>query len=304
MSKVKANGLDLEYLSEGPDDGKPLLLIMGLAGQLTLWPQGLCDRLVDKGYRVIRYDARDCGLSQKMEDSTPVDFPAIMGALAQGQKPDVPYSLDDMADDAVGLLDALGIDKAHVVGGSMGGMVAQLVAADHPERVLSLTSVMTTSGNPDLPGPDPEMIAKLSAPPPDPQTDREGWISHMISSTRITQSPAYPDTDESLRAIYERDLDRSYYPHGFGRHYAAVLAAPDRRPKLAGITAPTLVIHGEEDPLEPVARGRDTAANIPDAELLVIPGMGHDFPAALFDRIADAIDRNAARARSMDAAHR
>jgi pimeloyl-ACP methyl ester carboxylesterase len=296
MPNVTANGIRIEYESRGPDSGRPLLLIMGTAGQMTLWPEEFVDKLVDKGFRVIRYDARDTGLSEKMEAAGPADIPGIFQALATGQTPSAAYTLDDMAADAVGLLDALGIAKAHIVGGSMGGMVAQLVAADHPEHVLSLTSIMSTTANPALPQPTAEVIAALSAPAPDPVADPDAYVSHMVANARITQSPGYPETDERLLDIWRRDLERSNYPLGFGRHYAAVLVAADRRPKLKTIEAPTLVIHGDSDPLVPPAGGRDTAENIPGAELLIIEKMGHDLPSGLFDTFVEAIDRNAQRA--------
>lgn len=298
MPQIKANGLTLEYEIMGPEDGEVILLVMGNGGQLTLWPVAFCNKLVAKGYRVIRYDHRDVGLSQKMDEAGMPDIPEIIAAVSSGQSPRVAYTLDDMADDAVGLLDALGIKKAHIVGGSMGGMVAQLIAINHPERVLSLTSIMSTSANPELPQAAPEVIAQLSAPAPDPTTDRAGFIAHQIANARVTQSPAYPQTDEELAAQFSSDLDRCYHPPGFYRHYAAVLAAPDRRPKLKALKVPTLVIHGEDDVLMPVSGGRDTAANIPGAELQVIAGMGHDLAPGLFDTFVAGIDKVATRARA------
>lgn len=295
MAQVKANGINLEYEIGGPEDGEAMLLIMGTAGQLTLWPAGFYERLIEKGYRVIRYDHRDVGLSDKLAFLGEADIPGVIAAVSAGRKAHVGYSLDDLAADAVGLLDALGIERAHIVGGSMGGMVAQLVAANHPEHVLSLTSMMSTSANPELAPPAPEVMAHMTTPPPDPAVDREGFLDKMMSNEKLIGSPAYPSDEAVMRAQMSSNLDRCHYPSGFLRHYAAILAAPDRRPKLRSITAPSLVIHGEDDPLVPVEGGRDTAANIPNAELLVIPGMGHNLPEQLFDTLVDAIDRNARR---------
>lgn len=297
MPQVQANGVTIEYDIRGPEDGEAVLLIMGTAGQLTLWPVDFCDQLAAKGFRVIRYDHRDTGLSTRFDDAGFPDIPGIFAALAEGRTPTAPYTLDDLAADAVGLLAALGIDKAHIVGGSMGGMVAQLVAADHPDRVLSLTSIMSTSANPALPQPAPEVIQKLSSPAPDPLADRDAYVAHNIANARITGSPGFPETDEALRAQFLRDLDRSYNPAGFYRHYAAVLVAKDRRPKLAAIRTPTVVIHGDADPLVPWPCGRDTADNIPDAQFTLVPGMGHDLPPGLFQTFVEAIDSVAVRAR-------
>lgn len=298
MPRASVHGMQIEYVSHGPSEGEVVLLVMGVGGQLTLWPQGLVDLLTGKGFRVIAYDARDVGLSDKMDAAGPPDMPAILEAVNRGEVAPVAYRLEDMAEDAVGLLDALGIQKAHIVGGSMGGMVAQLIASDHPEHVSSLTSIMTTTANPELPDAPPELTRQLTRTPPDPHEDLQGWLDHSVANGRLTQSPAYPADGQQLREQFRSDFERCYYPAGFARHYAAILAAPDRRPKLRRITAPTLVIHGADDPLVPLACGRDTADNIPGAELLIIPGMGHDFPPQLFPVIADAVERVTRRARS------
>jgi pimeloyl-ACP methyl ester carboxylesterase len=270
MNITIANGLTLEYESYGPDDGEVILLVMGVGGQLTLWPLGLVDLLVQKGFRVIRYDARDVGLSDKLD-----------GVAA--------YSLDDLAADAVGLLDALGIRAAHIVGGSMGGTVAQLIAINHPEHVRTLTSIMSSTGNPDLPGPAPELIQQLLAPAPDPHEDLDAFLDHQVANAQLTQSPDYPTDPQELRAQFASDFNRSYYPAGALRHQTATFAATDRRTGLRTVSVPTLVIHGEADPLIPVAAGRDTAETIPGARLLLIPGMGHDLAPQLLSQYADAI---------------
>ena len=295
MPRIKANGIELEYVIDGAPDARPLLAIMGLGAQLIRWPQAFVDKLAARGFRVIRFDNRDIGLSEKIAAAGQPDFPAIMAARAAGQAPPVAYTLDDMAADAAGLLDALGIDKAHIVGASMGGMIAQLVAADHPDKTLSLTSIFSTTGHPDLPPATPAAMARLTQPSPDPATDLEAYVAHSITGSRVIGSPGYPASDEALRAEAIATAQRSYYPAGFARQYAAIVASGHRRERVRKITAPTAVIHGIDDPLVPVEGGRDTAANIPGAILIEIPGMGHDIPAALHDRIIDAIAANAAR---------
>ena len=287
MPRASANGIEFEYDITGADDGEPMLLIMGLGGQMTRWPQAFLDKLAARGLRVIRFDNRDIGLSTKLEGVP--DFPAMFKAMAEGRTPDVPYLLDDMAADAAGLLDALGIARAHIVGASLGGMVAQLVAADHPERTLSLTSIMSTTGNRSLPPSSPEAIAVLNDRGPDPLQDLEGYLDHAVKGAYVVGSPGYPPDAAATRERIRGDFERSYSPLGFMRQYAAAAASGDRRPKLATITAPTVVIHGAADPLVPLAGGQDTAASIPGAELRVIEGMGHDFPPALFDTVVEAI---------------
>jgi pimeloyl-ACP methyl ester carboxylesterase len=294
MAQVRANGIDVEYELLGPEDGSPLLLIMGLGEQLIRWPMPLLEKLVARGHRVIRFDNRDVGLSTHFKDAPRVDLPAIIAAQASGQTPTAPYNLDDMARDAVGLLDALGIVRAHVVGVSMGGMIAQQVAAQFPERVASLTSIMSTTGNPAVPPPTPEAAATLFAPRPDP-SDRQAYADHGLRVRRTIGSPAYPTPEAEIRAAALASLDRAYDPAGFVRQLAAIYASGDRRASVRTITAPTMVFHGEADPLVNVEGGRDTAANIAGAELRIVPGMGHDLPAPLYDQILDAIERAVAR---------
>jgi pimeloyl-ACP methyl ester carboxylesterase len=298
MPQVKANGLSFEYDITGKDGDEPILLIMGLGGQMTLWRQPFLDKLAAKGYRVIRFDNRDVGLSEKLESLGPPDMGPVLAAYVQGQLAPAAYDLSDMAADAVAVLSALGIERAHIVGASMGGMIAQLVAADHPERTLSLTSIMSTTGNRALPPAKPEAMAVLNTPAPNPNADIEGYLASALASARVIGSPGYPVNEAEHRAFATSNVQRSYYPVGFLRQYAAVLASPDRRPKLATIKAPSLVIHGEDDPLVPVEAGKDTAAHIPGAELLLIPGMGHDVPPALYDTLVDAIARVAQRAKA------
>jgi pimeloyl-ACP methyl ester carboxylesterase len=296
MPQAKANGITLEYDVTG--EGEPLLLIMGLGAQMTRWPQAFVDRLAACGLKVIRFDNRDVGLSEKLEAAGLPNMPGIIEALMKGEPPKVAYLLDDMASDAVGLLDALGIGRAHIVGASLGGMVAQLVAADHPERTLSLASIMSTTGNRALPPARPEAIAVLNDRGPDPAVDLEGFIAHSFKGAVVIGSPGYPPDPVTQREQTLASYNRSFYPPGFARQYAAALASADRRPKLAGVTAPTVVIHGADDPLVPLTGGQDTAENIPGAELIVIPGMGHDFPPALYDTVVEAIMTAVERARA------
>ncbi len=298
MPQAQANGLTIEYDIHGRESGEPVLLIMGLGGQLTRWPEGFVAELVQRGCRVIRFDNRDVGLTSKMDAAGLPNIPEILKALGEGRPPPVAYTLSDMANDAVGLLDALGIARAHIVGASLGGMVAQLVAAEHPGRTLSLTSIMSNTGNRALPPPSPEAIAVLNDRGPDPNQDLEGYLAHAVKGQQVVGSPGFPTDLEALRARILGDFRRCWSPAGFARQYAAAMACPDRRPKLATIKAPTVVIHGADDPLVPLAGGKDTAENIPGAELIVIPGMGHDVPAALFGQLADGIMRAVSRAKA------
>jgi pimeloyl-ACP methyl ester carboxylesterase len=294
MPALAANGITLEYESYGLETAPPLLLVMGLGAQLTLWPMEFVEALVAHGFRVIRYDNRDIGLSTKFDAAGVPDMAAVMMAAMAGQKPVTPYSLDDMAADAAALLDALGIDRAHIVGASMGGMIGQLIAINHPDKTLSLTSIMSTTGNPALPQGKPEAMAVLLNRPT--TTDLDVIVEFGMKAARAIGSPAYPAEAERLRARVISDFHRSFSPMGAARQMAAIFANGDRRERLASIAVPTLVIHGEDDPLVPVEGGRDTAANIKGAELLIIPGMGHDLPVELVDQIADAVADNAARA--------
>lgn len=300
MPQVQSNGITIEYESFGPADRETVLLIMGLGAQLTMWPVELCNELVARGYRAIRFDNRDVGLSTKFDAAGMPDMAAIFGALMSGKPASAPYSLDDMAGDAVGLLDALGVKRAHIVGASMGGMIAQLVAINHPDRVLSLTSIMSTTGNPALPQGKPEAMAVLMTPAP--EGDIEAAVARGINAWKVIGSPGFPTDDKILREWVTRDVRRSLYPVGVARQMAAIVANGDRREKLKNLNVPAVVLHGGDDPLVPVEGGKDTAANIPGAELIVVPGMGHDFPIALVKTFADAISKATARAGASKAA--
>lgn len=301
MPQIDANGISIEYERFGPEDRETVLLIMGLSGQLTLWPVELCEELVSRGYHVIRFDNRDIGLTTKFDEAGLPDMGELVGALLEGKQPNAPYSLDDMAADAVGLLDALGIEKAHIVGASMGGMIAQLVAVNHPEKTLSLTSIMSSTGNPELPQATPEAMGALVAPAPDP-SDIEAVVARGMSTWRTIGSPGFPTDDAQLREWILRDFNRSFYPQGILRQMAAIVSNGDRRERLKAVAAPTVVLHGIDDPLVPIEGGRDTAASIKGAELIEVPGMGHDFPVSLVETFADAITKAAGRANAQAAA--
>lgn len=295
MPQIEANGLDIEYESFGPESAEAILLIMGIGAQLTQWPIELCHALVTKGYRVVRFDNRDAGLSSRIERDRAFAVSDAFFALASGKTSLAPYSLSDMAADTVGLMDALGIDKAHIVGASMGGMIAQHIAAEYSERCLSLTSIMSNSGNPMLPPPKARVLG-LFMPQATTGRDPQSVITQGIKTYEVIGSPGFPTDEKTLREWVERDAARAYYPQGVMRQMAAVLSDGDRRPLLRQVDVPTVVLHGRDDPVVPVVGGEDTAANIAGAELRVINGMGHDMPLALIDQIVDAIVSAAVRA--------
>ncbi|WP_218779844.1 alpha/beta fold hydrolase [Hymenobacter crusticola] len=301
---VQANGMTLAYESLGNPRRETILLIGGTGSQLTQWPDSFCQALVAKGFRVIRYDQRDCGLSTRLEAAGLPDWSGIMTRLAAGQSAPLAYTLSDMARDAVGLLDALGIRRAHVVGASMGGMIAQLVATTYPARVLSLTSLMATDGKPSLPPiAKPEVMAQ--APPPPTDQDTAAALVYGVRTRQLLGSPAYPTAEAAIRAEVARELHRSYYPAGYQRQAAAALVESlhDRRAQLRMLQVPTLVVHGDADPLVPVAAGQDVAATIPGAEWRLLPGMGHEVPLQLVPVLVDAITAVATRAHPRQTMH-
>ena len=291
MPEVTANGISIHYDDHGNKSDPPMMLIMGFGAQMTLWPMELVEALTGRGFRVIRHDNRDIGLSHKFDG---VKAPGLvkMTILSKlGMTPRVPYTLADMADDSAGVLDALGIDSAHIVGGSMGGMIAQHVAARHPDKTRTLTSIFSTTGNPRLPAAKKEAMRTLITRPKSMEEDV--LVEHGIKLARAIGSPGYPSAEDRLRERTRESVRRSVYPEGPTRHLSAIVADGDRRAMLKSITAPTLVLHGEDDPLVPVEGGRDTAAHIPGAKIRTIPGWGHDFPLELVDELADEIARHA-----------
>ena len=272
--------------ANGAGSSAPLLMVMGLGAQMILWDEEFCEQLATRGHYVIRFDNRDIGLSTKFDDAGVPNIIEAMAAAGRGEKIKTAYTLDDMADDSAGLLDALGIDKAHICGASMGGMIVQTIAIRHPSRVLSLTSIMSTTGNPDLPLPKPEAMNILMTPAP---TEREAFIEHSMKVWRTIAGPGFPLDEEMIRRKSELSYDRSFYPEGTIRQLLAIMAHGSRKSALANVAAPTLVIHGADDPLVPVEAGKDTAESIPGAQLMIIDGMGHDLPREIWPRIADAI---------------
>jgi pimeloyl-ACP methyl ester carboxylesterase len=283
MGRVKANGLELEYQTLGDPNDPPMVLIMGLGAQLIDWPLPFCEMLAGRGFHLIRFDNRDAGLSTSLDH---------LGAPNLATPDSAPYLLSDLADDTVGLLDALGIDRAHLVGASLGGMVAQQAVIDHPDRVRSLASIMSSTGDHTVGQATPEARSVLGRPP---AASREEAIANTVRSSRIIGSTGFPVTDQELLDRATAKYDRSYRPVGTLRQLAAALASPDRTEGLRVVTVPTVVIHGEVDPLIDVSGGRATAAAVPGAELLVIPGMGHDLPVGARPQIVEAIVRNARR---------
>jgi pimeloyl-ACP methyl ester carboxylesterase len=292
MANTKANGITIEYDTFGDPANPPLLLVMGLGAQMISWAEGFCEGLANKGHHVIRFDNRDVGLSEKIESAGVPDVPSLMAARIAGQEVTFAYTLGDMAADAVGLLDALGIEKAHVVGASMGGMIVQQMALDHAERLLTMTSIMSTTGAPDLPTAKPEAQAALFTPAP---SEREAYVSHMVNVSKVIGSAPHLIDEVRLSALSGRRFDRSYYPVGVARQIAAIVASGSRRDALGSVTTPTLVIHGAIDPLVPVEGGIDTAEAIPGAKLLVLEDMGHDLPEALWPQVIDAISKHTQR---------
>jgi pimeloyl-ACP methyl ester carboxylesterase len=289
MARATVNdGIELEYEEIGSPDDPTLLLVMGLGGQLIAWPDAFCAMLADRGNHVVRFDNRDCGLSSKLDGVT-IDVGAVMTSALAGQPyADAPYTLTDMASDAAGLLDHLDVDQAHVVGMSMGGMIAQHLAVEHSERVLSLTSVMSTTGEPEYGTPDPEALPLLLAPPP---TERTEVLERAAGAFRIIGSKRYAD-DDAAKELAGRSYDRSFYPEGVSRQLAAVASSGPRTDRLPTIKAPTLVIHGRDDRLVAPSGGQRTAELIPGASLLLVADMGHDLPQPLWPLIVDVITRH------------
>ncbi len=269
MARARNGKVELEYETYG-DGTQAVLLVSGLGSQMTRWPVEFCDRLAARGFRVIRFDNRDTGKSTWFQ-------------------PGDSYSLADMAADGMAVLDAARVAKAHIVGVSMGGMIAQRIAINHPERTSSLTSIMSASGAPGTLTATPEAAAVLVNTPPDPATEFEAFLAYGESSARVIGSPAYPWPEGALRERAEAEYRRAYNPTGSVRQMGAIRGDGDRTAELQALTVPTVVLHGADDPLVPLVGGQATAAAIPGAELRVIPGMGHDLPPALYDTFIDAI---------------
>jgi pimeloyl-ACP methyl ester carboxylesterase len=302
MAQITANGTQLEYDIAGPEDGAPLLLIMGFGSQMTSWPIAFRDALAAAGLRVIRFDNRDVGLSQRF-----AGLPSareVAKVAAEGGKPEVPYVLNDMAADAAALLTALGIESAHIAGASMGGMIAQLVALNHAEKARSLISIFSTTSDPSLPRSTPEAQAALTGQPP--SSARADVVAHSVKNRRIYASTRWPFDEEALAELAGASYDRAYYPEGAVRQYAAILASPPRTERLKRLALPALVMHGTADTLIPWQAGAHTAACIPGSEFVLIDGWGHDLPVPGVPLLADymtAFIRRTEGARSEGLSH-
>ena len=289
--QISANGISLEVEDHGSPTGEPLLLIMGLGMQLVAWHPDFVASLVARGYRVIRFDNRDIGLSQRFDQLGVPNLALDSLRYAVGMKVSAPYTVADMADDAAGLLEALGIPSAHICGASMGGMIAQQLAVRHPGRVKSLTLMMTSSGSRRLPGPTLKVRSALISRPQDPN-DIDSVVAHYVKLYRLIGSPGYPAAEDELKQRLGHSVRRSYRPQGTARQMVAIAADGNRSKLLAGIKVPTQIIHGKQDPLVPAAAGIDLAAKIPGAQIDLIEGMGHDLPAPLWPRfVAGAVAR-------------
>jgi len=275
MPHATANKIHIGYETFGKPSSPPILLIIGLGGQLIYWDEEFCRQLAEAGLQVIRFDNRDAGLSTKFDAAGVPDIMGMVGKLMSGQKVTPPYTIEDMAADAVGLLDALNIQKAHICGMSMGGMIAQSLAIHYPQRLLSLTSIYSTTGNPHLPQPKPEITRLLLTPPPQ---ERELFIRFHLDLFRALTGPRFGFDEKWVRDTMAKAYDRAYYPQGTGRQLAAIMTQSNRKGALQGVKVPTLVIHGDADPLVSVEAGKDIAHTVPGAELIILEGMGHDLP--------------------------
>ncbi len=280
MPIAHVNGIDIEYLTSGNPADPALLLVMGLGSQLITWPTMFIEQLTGHGFFTIRFDNRDSGLSTKFEGMP--DFMALLG----GDRSSVPYLVDDMAEDAIGLLDELGLERAHVVGASMGGMITQALVINHPSRFITATSIMSTTGDVAVGAPRGEAITALLRPR---ATSREEAIAASVTASKVIGSPGFPSDDDVMIRRAAAAYDRSYCPEGTARQLAAILASPDRTGGLRQVKMPFLVIHGEDDPLVTVTGGKATAAAVSGSKLMLFPGMGHDLPEAIWDQIIGAI---------------
>lgn len=296
MPTLKANGIQIAYDTFGDRLSPALLMIMGFSGQMILWEEAFCRQLAGRGFYVIRFDNRDVGLSSRIENQNSPEGMFSFEKFLRGQTIKTPYTLDDMACDAIGLMDGLGIDKAHICGTSMGGMIAQIMAIQFPDRVLSLISMSSTTGNPGLVPLDAmtgELPKELPAPVPH---DRLANIEFTTKGLRELSGPGFPFDEDYAREVATLSYDRSFYPEGAERQLLAIMGSGNRRPFLEKLSVPTLVIHGDADPLVPVEGGRDMAEAIQGAEMLVIEGMGHDMPRQVWPKIVDAIAAHAGKA--------
>ena len=287
---ARANGIDLCYEIFGDADAEPMILIMGLGAQMIHWDDDFCRQMAARGFRVIRFDNRDIGKSSKLTGGKRLTPFELLKMRFLKIPVAAPYRLRDMAEDVIGLMDALGLPSAHVVGASMGGMIAQEIAISFPERVRSLTSIMSTTGDPKVPSPTREATAVLMAPPP---ASKEEYFARFAQTWKVLRVGSFPEDEALDRARAERTFERGLNPAGVARQLRAILASGSRKARLGSVKTPTLVIHGTVDPLVRPEGGKDTAASIPGAKLMMIEGMGHALPIPMWPQIIDAIDRHA-----------
>ncbi len=286
MPQINANNISIEFETFGEPDARPLLLVMGLGAQMVAWDENFCQQLADAGHFVIRYDNRDVGLSTRFHDHGVPDFEKLVTDIMTNGAAKVPYTLDDMAVDGIALLDELGIEQAHICGASLGGMIVQTMAINHPERILSMTSIMSTTGNPGLPPAHAEAMEALNSERVD---DPEHAMNRAVEVSKVIGSTGFERDEERIRRKALESYERAYYPDGVARQMAAVMAHGDRRPGLNKLSLPCLVVHGDIDPLVPVTGGHDTHQNVPGAELLIIEGMGHDMPKGVWGQIVEGV---------------
>jgi len=286
LKTTLSSGIEIAYETFGNASTEPLLLIHGLSWQMIMWDREFCELLADRGYFVIRFDNRDVGRSTVLDEAGIPDVAGLLASIARGESVTVPYLLTDMAEDAFGLLDHLGIASAHVMGMSMGGMIGQTMSLEKPERIRSLTSLSSTTGDPSLPPPTPEALTIITVPPP---AERPAFVSHFIETWRILNGPRFPVDEERVAEYARQSFDRGFSIGGVARQIAAINASGSRRESLRSLHTPLLVIHGDADPLLPVQCGIDTADAVPGSSLNIIKGMGHALPAPVWREIVDAV---------------
>jgi pimeloyl-ACP methyl ester carboxylesterase len=287
---ARSNGIELCYDTFGDRSKPPLLLVMGLGAQMIAWEEGFCERLAERGYFVVRFDNRDIGRSTRLPELGTPDIVALFGQAVMGKPVAAPYTLRDMAADTCGLMDALGIERAHVVGASMGGAIGQELAIHHAPRLLTLTSIMSSTGDPSLPQAKPEALGVLFTPPP---KDKQEYLANYAKVWQILRGPGFPEDEARDLSRGEASYARGLNPAGVARQLAAILASGNRTQALAGVRVPTLVIHGDADPLVPVEGGVATAKAIPGAKLVRLERMGHALPISLWPALIDAIAAHA-----------
>jgi len=287
---ARANGIEIAYETFGDSNDPALMLIMGLGYQMIFWDEEFCIQLADRGFHVIRFDNRDSGLSTWLDHAGVPDISALKQLIAQRKTVSAPYSLLDMADDAVGLLDALEIESAHIVGRSMGGMIGQMMAIHHSGRVRTLTIMMSSTGAPGLPPPEPEVLSILLEPEPE---DREGFVEHSVKIWKVLSGTGFQIDETRVREMADLSYTRGVNPDGVSRQFAAIIATGSRKEALKSVTVPTLVIHGDTDPLVSAECGIDIADTVSGAKLLIIKGLGHTLAPETYPQMIDAISRHA-----------